>query len=656
MTMNKYRWEIAVFTSTVAVLFASCGTKKQDATSGNMSDGVPVWTAGGNAGTQVQSNYTTCPTCPAFPAANAPACSTASLAPPKIAYPTNQVLLPPNMNVLEVQFVPPAGATNFEVVFSNANTDVRVVSQCVPVPDVRGGTSRGCGVTLPQAAWSDIANNNRDAGAVSISVRATKDGSCVSQSSDHIDVYFAKEDLAGGIYYWQSGTYGGIAGKTGGIYSHDFGTLDPTPTPFYTSGTNGTCVGCHTVSRDGALMALETDDPDADDEMGDVHSHVMDIATRNILGTTAGGPPQPAGPGAAPGAAGSTLSPGFQSFTHDHLSMVASTYNKTDQNKVFDIFNSTPALASTWPVPSGWQATQPDVSPDDSTLLYVVPGAGTLSSAGDHHFLSGSVYASEVNFATNTLGAPNLLLGSAGTQTFYYPSFAPSGTFIVFNEAPDGDAFYNRKARVKLLHYPKQAGDQGLDLPALNSPPAGTGDTAKLTNSWAKWSPFIQTFHGHKLLWVTFSSNRDYGLHLVNQGFDNCYPPESPDYDSPQPLSKQGVTYDGCAQPQIWMAAIIVDDDRGLDTVDRSFPAFWLPFQDVNAHNHTAQWVEKVQSNRRPRRRHLRRRLGKLRDRAHRLLLVVRLLPGHLPGTVQRHDLLAGLFPARKATFALVTC
>jgi len=71
------------------------------------------------------------------------------------------------------------------------------------------------------------------------------------------------------------------------------------------------------------------------------------------------------------------------------------------------------------------------------------------------------------------------------------------------------------------------------------------------------------------LLWVTFSSNRDYGLHLVNQGFDNCYPPESPDYDQPQPLSKQGVTYENCAQPQIWMAAVIVDNDGALVGVDR---------------------------------------------------------------------------------------
>ena len=101
---------------------------------------------------------------------------------------------------------------------------------------------------------------------------------------------------------------------------------------------------------------------------------------------------------------------------------------------------------------------------------------------------------------------------------------------------------------------------------------------------------------GHKVLWLTFSSNRDYGLHLVNHGFDSCYPPESPNYDTPQPLSKQGVTYNSCAQPQIWMAAVIVDEDPSLDAKDRSFPAFWLPFQDVNAHNHTAQWVAKIAS------------------------------------------------------------
>jgi hypothetical protein len=104
---------------------------------------------------------------------------------------------------------------------------------------------------------------------------------------------------------------------------------------------------------------------------------------------------------------------------------------------------------------------------------------------------------------------------------------------------------------------------------------------------------------------VTFSSNRDYGLHLKNttngyptggSNFDNYYPPEGPTYDQPQPASKKNITFDQYAAPQIWMAAIVVDPDRSLDAKDRSYPAFWLPFQDVTAHNHSAQWVSKVQS------------------------------------------------------------
>jgi len=94
---------------------------------------------------------------------------------------------------------------------------------------------------------------------------------------------------------------------------------------------------------------------------------------------------------------------------------------------------------------------------------------------------------------------------------------------------------------------------------------------------------------------VTFSSNRDYGLHLKNSGFDNYYPPEGPVYDQPQPASKQNILFDAYAQPQIWMAAVVVDPSRSIDSTDRSYPAFWLPFQEVSAHNHSAQWVAQVQ-------------------------------------------------------------
>jgi hypothetical protein len=516
--------------------------------------------------------------CTPFPPLGTSTCAPTVLGPAKLVYPTDGLLLPPNMNVLEVQFIPPQGGIEYEVDFENSITDVRVVTLCNQVPDVRQGPSKGCGITLPQLAWNDIANANRDGDPVKVTVRATIDGSCISTSAENVNLSFAKDDLAGGIYYWQSATFGGIGGTTGGIYSHDFGTFDPTPTPFLTPGTTGACVGCHNVSRDGIRMAYGQDDKDGDDTFDDVHSAVIDIPTKTKVG-------------------GTTMSPGFQCFTHDHSKMIASSFS-TNGNKGFDVFDGNGTASTNAALPTGMLGTQPDLSKDDTTLVFVVPGKSgnttTISGQGDHHFMGGSLYTVSFNATASTIGTPAAFLAATGNQNFYYPSFDPTQAFVIFNEADDvssannlNDAFYNRKARVKLMHYPAQQSDVPLDLTALN---VGDG----LTNSWPRWSPFVGHFHGKSILWVTFSSNRDYGLHLSNTGFDNCYPPTGPAYDQPQPLSKQGVTYENCAQPQIWMGAVIVDADRNLDTKDRSFPAFWLPFQDVNSHNHSAQWVEKV--------------------------------------------------------------
>jgi hypothetical protein len=535
-----------------------------------------------------------CTSCPSFPAPSAPTCAPTVLGPPTLVYPTDGLLLPPNMNVLEVQFLPPAGATLFEVDFENAITDVRVETTCAPVTGVRGGTS-GCGVTLSQTQWNDISDANRDGDFVRVFVRATDTAaSCVSVSATSSQLAFAKDDLTGGLYYWQSATYGGIGGKTGGIYFHDFGSFSPTPTPFYTSGGTGTCVGCHTLSLDGVRMSLMTDDPDGDDEFGDVHTLVMDVASRSSVG-------------------GQKMSPGFQTWTHDHAKMIATTFKGSagggkgpppppgggggTYDTSFDVFDGTTAtFLANLALPSGMSGTQPSLSADDSSLVFVVPASGTIDKSGDTHFKLGALYVASFSAASNTLGTPAKVLGATG-HNYYYPAFAPDGSFLVFDDAPDapdtatsnGDDFYNRDARVKILHNPPAPGATPIDLPNLN---VADG----LTNSWPRWSPAATSFHGKAVAWVTFSSNRDYGLHLTNKGFDNCYPPEGPSYDQPQPLSKQGVTYENCAQPQIWMAGVIVDPDPTLDATDRSFPAFWLPFQDVTAHNHSAQWVAEVQA------------------------------------------------------------
>jgi hypothetical protein len=58
-----------------------------------------------------------------------------------------------------------------------------------------------------------------------------------------------------------------------------------------------------------------------------------------------------------------------------------------------------------------------------------------------------------------------------------------------------------------------------------------------------------------------------------------------------------------CIQPQLWMAAVALDDlgAGGIGTgVDPSWPAFWLPFQATTAHNHVAQWAASLPPSMRP--------------------------------------------------------
>ncbi|HEY1695517.1 MAG TPA: hypothetical protein VGG39_25285 [Polyangiaceae bacterium] len=561
--------------------------------------------AGGDgAGGPVTDADFPCDGCGPFPPQGSPTCSSQTLGPPTLVYPPDGVLLPPNMNVLEVQWLPPQGATLFEVDFTNGVTDVRVETPCVPVPSVRapsdgGVTSSGCGLTLPQQAWNDIANTNRDGDPVQVIVRAAPPGaSCVTASPQSVKVMFAKDDLTGGIYYWQSVLYGQVAGTAGGIYYHDFGTFDPTPTPFWTTGGKvNTCVGCHTLSKDGVEMALMQDDADADDEYGDVKPLTVNVPTRTSTG-------------------GNMVSPGFQTFTHDHAKMVATVFqgggpggppgNVPDTSfATWDGTGST--LVTTNTLPTNMQGTQPNLSWDDKTLVFVSPTYGTIATqandvqgglggaGGDDHFMGGSLWTASFDTTSGALSNYQALLPATAPQSFYYPDQSEDGNWVVFNENDDdsaannmGDGFYNRQSVVKILRL-GSAGAQPLTLTNLN---VGTG----LTNSWPRWSPAPTSYHGHAVLWVTFSSNRDYGLHLKNTGFDNYYPPEGPSYDQPQPASKQNILFDDYAQPQIWMAAVVVDPDPSLDATDRSYVAFWLPFQEVSAHNHSAQWVSQVQT------------------------------------------------------------
>ncbi len=512
----------------------------------------------------------TCTDCPpsAFPEAGAPACTGGAAALPTIVYPPDGVLLPPNLNLLEVQFDPGAGNTLWEVDFSNSVTDVRVTTRCAPITSVRGRATGTCGFTVPQAVWDALVLLNRGRDAVTMTVRGTDvSAACSSASQVSRQIQFAFEDIQGGIYYWQSAVFGGAPGRTGGIYLHDFGARDATDTAYLESGTAGRCTGCHTLSRDGQRISVGTDDPDADDEFRDVRAGMLRVIDKSAITT--------------PG-----ISPGFQTFSHDHAYMLATTYLATGANHSFALFDgNTGAHVRDVALPAAMLGTQPDWSADDRHVVFVTPRAGTIPTQGDHHFHGGDLQVMDVD-AAFAFGAPRTLvpasLGGRDTGSDaanYYPSYSPDGAFVVFNHTTSGDVFYNRNAQVLM------ATADGASIASLDRLNGGTA----LTNSWPRWSPFVQPYRAGHILWVTFSSNRDYGVRVENGGLPNCYPPSSPTEDTPQDTN-----WAHCQQPQIWMAAVGVDLDEFGNGHDTSYPAFWLPFQNITSHNHSAQWVGSV--------------------------------------------------------------
>ncbi len=572
--------------------------------------------------------------CPAFPGDNAPQCTQTNVT-PQIYYPPDGVLLPPNMEKMAVQWTPfPGGPpavpiTEFEIDFQNANTDVRILTTCanqlfdsyrtstVTTGRATGGCSLELSDIMSTNVWDFIAKSNRGGDPVKVTVRATTDGMCATPSTNSVSIAFAEQDLNGGLFYWKS-TVGAIGTGVGGqIWAKSFGDVGVPEEQMTGPGTGGNltagCHGCHSLSRDGKYMVLNFDDDDSDDEYSDVKSALVDVKAKNAFL-----PPPGTNTSEKIG-----LPPGFQTLNPDHSLFLGTNGLGTGTTNMLYLWDgtSTNGGAATPPTvmpvgPAGGRPTMIDWSADGTSVLFVLPSKiGTWNGhIDDDHLFGGSIYALPYDTTAKTFGTATAIITSQGENN-YYPSYSPDGAFIVFNRVPligtmqtidtctpttammqscPNDSFSNPKARVWLLS--TKAGSMPVDAENANGSPAAS--PVDVSNSWPRWSPFIQQYKGDKLLWVTFSSTRDYGLRVRNHvaGMIQCYPSDSLE----DPLGSHGTPFpDGCIQPQIWMAAINLSHLE-FNSTDPSFTAFYLPFQaDVDAknnstHNHTAQWTETV--------------------------------------------------------------
>jgi hypothetical protein len=566
-----------------------------------------------------------CPGC-TFPPANAPSCP--STAPAiKLVYPPDTVLVPPNLNVISVHWTPFGPPfSRFEVDFSQSLqapvTDWHIITSCKnqTIDAQSGAPSGGCEVVLDPVSWSRLVGANRGgSNPIAITVRGTTDGSCASTSANSIHLSIAEEDLLGTYYYWKSTVSpNGVGGQ---IWAKIFGDLT-TPEVDVSSKAiaNASCNGCHSLSRDGSRMVIYSDDDDSDDEYSDVAGSYLDM-------TPLFANPATEFPGGVTGVRMGGQPPGFS--TIDPLA----TYYVTSNGYPYTLPGAPTSGTSTgYPtaVPTnGWslwngtngafiggvtigapmtRPTMPDWSIDGTTVVYVQPTGDLYKAAGatgnwrhdDAHIYGGSLYTVPY-MGAGVFGTPTAFLQSGGENN-YYPSYSPDNpmSYVIFNRVDNmnagaacanglclDDSFSNPSARLMLIQ--NVAGATPIDLQKAN----GSTLAAKtsLSNSYPRWAPFVQSYHGQKLLWFTFSSTRDYGVRVLNHktGMYQCYPAdaaETPGATHKLPFAAL------CQEPQLWMAPLTYTEAQG-STADPSGVAFWIPYQDILTHNHTAQWTWK---------------------------------------------------------------
>ena len=467
---------------------------------------------------------------------------------PDVVYPNDGVLLPPNLKLLEVHFLPGANNTLFEISFESPLTDVKVYTRCtLPM-------NGGCIYTPDATVWSWIAETNRGGDPVTVHARATDDtGTGVGTSGD-ISIAFSYQDIRGGIYYWKAS--GGTTNESA-IMRYDFGSTTQTAAERFVGPNmaNGKCVGCHALSHDGTKLVAAAGGWDVKDDL------LVDVATATRTATPAK-------------AAFASWNPDGTKYVGVYADPSTPSYNLMmydgatgAQTGVIDV-GATAAAAT----------SHPDWSADGTRIVYVTAGQAYEQGANNQRF-----YQGRIDMVTDqgggTFGAPTTIVPALAGKNRYYPSFSPDGKLLAFNESTcasgstgvDCNADSDPTATVYLVK--PEATATPLLLAKANAPGKTDAGATALRNSWPKWAPFefqrTQT-PGSRVMWLTFSSSRNYGLR------------------TPPP----GTSPEASTGALLWMVA--VDPDLAAQGQDASYPAFCLPFQDVTTSNHIAQWTEEV--------------------------------------------------------------
>lgn len=476
---------------------------------------------------------------------------------PQLVYPNDGVLLPPNMNQLDVHFRPGAESSIYEVSFDSAVADLRYFIRCGPQEN------GGCVFALDGLAYRLLADSNRGAPPVKVQVRASNDQGEWVASSDPISIQFTDTDVNGGLYYWTT------SGDTA-IMRFDFGVENSVPEVFLAPNRDGMgerCIGCHTISPDGHKVVASLggqregyqvfvddltqarDAPNFIDRNGQARADQQDDRIQ------------------------------FAAFNPDGSRFV-SVYGDTiepDRNTLWFHDGDTGARIPGAELELDFEPDHPAWSADGRLIAMTRVGEHGTSQRPFNGGISLIELLDDDSWST-PLDVLPVVTGDGKSR--YNPGFVPDASLIIFSESscPGGNELSDfcdgdTDPSAKTWAVPPSENAEPVFLARAGAPGIEDQGITDLSDTFPRTSPFEGLYRDpaltldsdeplRKVYWVTIASRRRVGLR--NQE----------------------------SNQQLWMFAI--DPQHVLDGKDGSFPAFHLPFQDPNTRNHIGQWTEEI--------------------------------------------------------------